>query len=388
MTTARGIEAAGNGAFDFGDDEYHLEVEEELLRGQRRGGIGPETDKADEREIRIGRIVLAETDMSDCGLAPSMVSRRRDYTLILFASVLWGTSFPGSKLTVGTVDPLFLTFARLALGASLGIGVLAALHRLDRRLFREPIVWVLGGVNALGFELQNAGIVLTTASKTALLVNVNVVFIAVLMVVFFREAMTRTKVLGILIGVLGVIVLATKLDPSTLGGGQFEGDVLVFVAGVIWAFYVIGTKKRVDRGGDYIALTAGILATGAVVAAIPLFFVGWPLPSSETGWLGTIYLGLVPTFGPLMLYVASMRTISPTISALLILLEVVVAAVLSFFMFRDPIDATTLAGGALILIGAYVVSRGEKAIPEPAAGGLAPVPQDTATPGPDGLTRR
>ena len=317
-----------------------------------------------------------------------MASRRRDYAFILFASVLWGTSFPGSKLTVGTVDPLFLTFARLALGSALGVAVLAAMRRLDLRVFREPIVWALGAINAIGFELQNAGILLTTASKTALVVNVNIVFIAILMVLFFHEAVTRSKVVGIMIGVMGVVVLATKLDPTTLRGGQFEGDLLVFAAGLVWAFYVVGIKKRVDRGGDYIALTAAILVASAVVAAIPLFFVGWPLPTSGTGWLGILYLGLVPTFGPLMLYVASMRTISPTISALLILLEVVVAAILSFLMFRDPLDAYTLAGGALILIGAYVVTRGEKTMPEPAAGGLAPVPQDTSVPGPDGFTRR
>lgn len=316
-----------------------------------------------------------------------MASRRRDYALILLASVLWGTSFPGSKLTVGTVDPLFLTFARMALGASLGLAILAAMRRLDLRLFREPMVWALGALNAVGFELQNEGIFLTTASKTALLVNVNIVFIAILMAVFFREVVTWPKVLGILIGTFGVVVLATKFDPATLAGGQFAGDVLVFVAGLVWAFYVVGTKKRVDRGGDYIALTAGILATTAILAAVPLFFVGWPLPTSETGWLGILYLGLVPTFGPLMLYVASMRTISPTISALLILLEVVVAAILSFLMFQDALDAFTLGGGALILFGAYVVTRGEKEIPEPGAGGLAPVPPDTAVPGPDGPTR-
>src|SRR5687767_7798647 len=103
------------------------------------------------------------------GLARAMPDRRRDYTLILLASVLWGTSFPGSKLTVGTVDPLFLTFARLALGALLGLTVLAAMRRLDWAVFREPIVWALGAVNALGFVLQNEGILLTTASKTALL---------------------------------------------------------------------------------------------------------------------------------------------------------------------------------------------------------------------------
>src|SRR2546425_42351 len=215
-------------------------------------------------------------------------SRSRDYGFVLLASVLWGTSFPGSKLTVGTVDPLFLTFARMAIGALLGLAVLATMRRLDLRVFREPLVWVLGLINAAGFELQNEGILLTTASKTALLVNVNVVIIPVLMVLFFREAMTRLKVTGILIGTLGV----------------------------------------------------------------------------------------VPTFTPLMLYVASMRMISPTISGLLILLEVVVAAVLSFVFLRDPLDVSTLAGGALILFGAYVVTRGEGPLPEPAAGGLASVPSE------------
>ena len=304
------------------------------------------------------------------------LSRSRDYGLVLLASVLWGTSFPGSKLTVGTVDPLFLTFARMAIGALLGLTVLAATRRLDLHMFREPLVWVLGLINAVGFELQNEGILLTTASKTALLVNVNVVIIPVLMVVFFREAMTRLKVVGILIGTFGVVVVATKLDPASLSGGQFAGDMLVFIAGVVWAFYVVGAKKMVDRGADYVALSAGILATTALLAAIPLFFVGWPLPTNGNGWLGIAYLGLVPTFTPLLLYVASMRTISPTISGLLILLEVVVAAILSFVLLQDALSAYTLAGGAMILLGAFVVTRDEAGMPQPATSGLAPAPQE------------
>src|SRR5207249_9759089 len=131
--------------------------------------------------------------------------------------------------------------------ALLGMTVLAATRRLDRRVFREPLVWVLGAINAIGFELQNEGILLTTASKTALLVNVNVVIIPVLMVLFFREAMTRLKVAGILIGTLGVVVVATKLDLASLAGGQFAGDLLVFVAGVVWAFYVVGADRKSTR---------------------------------------------------------------------------------------------------------------------------------------------
>src|SRR5256885_17247047 len=88
---------------------------------------------------------------------------------------------------------------------------------------------------------------------------------------------------------------------------------------------------------------------------------------------------------PILLYVASMRTISPTVSGLLILLEVVVAAVLSFLFLRDPFDAFTLAGGALILFGAYVVTRGEQALPGRAAARLAAVPRDANQPGTGGI---
>src|SRR5256712_7116296 len=315
-------------------------------------------------------------------------SRSRDFGLVLLASVLWGTSFPGSKLTVGTVDPLFLTFARMAIGAVLGMTVLVGMRRLDRRVFWEPLVWVLGAINAIGFDLQNEGIVLTTASKTALLVNVNVVIIPVLMVLFFREAMTRLKITGILIGTFGVVVVATKFDLASLTGGQFAGDVLVFVAGVVWAFYVVGAKRMVDRGGDYAALTAGILATTALLAAGPLFFFGWPLPPNGDGLLGGGYLRLVPALSPLPLLGAGMRALSPTLSGLLVLLEVVVAAVLSFLFLRDPFDAFTLAGGALILFGAYVVTRGEQALPEPAAAGLASVPRDATQRRPGRIIRR
>src|SRR5438105_15213541 len=104
----------------------------------------------------------------------------------------------------------------MALGGALGLVVLVGIRRLDFQVFREPIVWVLGAINAIGFDLQNEGIVLTTASKTALLVNVNVVFIAILMVLFFRETVTHARMSGILIGVVVVVVLATKLDPLNL----------------------------------------------------------------------------------------------------------------------------------------------------------------------------
>lgn len=317
-----------------------------------------------------------------------MDARRRDYAFVILASVFWGTAFPGTKLIVGSVDPLFITMARLGIGALLGFAVLAGMHRLRWSFLREPWVWALGLVNSLAFNLQNVGLAYTTASKTALLVNVNIVFIAILMVVFYKEAVTVRRTTGIVLGLAGVVVLATKLNPATLTGGDFVGDALVFFAGLLWAFYVMGLKRMVDRGGDYIALVTMILATTSVFSAVPLFFASGPWPSDAASWAAIVYLGLIPTFLPLFLYTLSLRTISPTVSSLLVLLEIIVATLLSVAMFRDVLDAFTLIGGGLLLVGTFIVARGEKELPELGAGGLAPVPPDTRVPGPDGITRR
>lgn len=308
-----------------------------------------------------------------------MDSRGRDYGFVILASVFWGTAFPATKFIADAVDPLFITAARIGLGAALGFAVLAALRRLDLRFLRDPLVWLLGLLNSFAFNLQNVGLVYTTASKTALLVNVNIVFIAILMAVLYKEKVTGPRAFGILLGVGGVIILATKLNPAALFGGEFLGDALVFGSGVVWAFYVIGVKVEVDRGGDYIALTTAVLATTTVFAAIPLAFVPLGLPTTSLSWGVVAYLGLVPTFLPMLLYTLSLRTISPTVSSLLVLLEIVVAAMIAVALFGEVLDAFTLVGGALILLGTYVTTIGEQPIPEPGAAGLAAVPRDRVT---------
>jgi drug/metabolite transporter (DMT)-like permease len=315
-------------------------------------------------------------------------ARGRDYVFVILASMFWGTAFPGTKLIVGAVDPLFITMARIGIGALVGFATLAAMRRLRWSFLREPWVWALGLVNSLAFNFQNVGLAYTTASKTALLVNVNIVVIAILMVLVYKERVTAARTGGIVLGLLGVLVLATKLDPATLAGGEFIGDALVFLAGVMWSFYVLGLKHMVDKGGDYIALVTMILATTALFSAIPVVVVRGPWPSDALSWTGIAYLGLIPTFLPLFFYTLSLRTISPTVSSLLVLLEIVVATLLSVAMFGDVLDAFTLIGGALILAGTFLAVRGEKELPEPGGGGLAPVPPSTPLPGSDGITRR
>lgn len=292
-------------------------------------------------------------------VAAPLKAEHRDYSLVLLASLLWGTSFPAIKLAVGggDVDPFLLTFLRLAIGALLGSAFVAVFRRPARGVLRNPYVWVLGALNAISFDLQHLGEVFTTASKTSLLVNVNVVFIAVLMAVLYRERMTRVKVSGVAFGLVGVAVLATRLDPAFATQGEFRGDVLVLLSGIVWALYTINTKEMLERGGDVIALSVGVLATTALfsLSALPFVDLGRPVPTS--GWFGVAWLGLVSTFLPLALWSLALRRISPTVSAILLLMEVVMATVLSIAFLGESFTPLFLVGGTLVLLGVALALR-------------------------------
>ncbi len=297
---------------------------------------------------------------------------------MILASAIWGTSFPVIRVAVGAggaVDPLLLTVLRMALGAGTGAAFLIARHRFPLSVFRNRSVWILGALNAASYDLQNIGEVYTTASKTSLLVNVNVVFVAIFMAVFLKERMTRGKALGVGLGLAGVAVLATRLDPRFFTGGELLGDATVFLSGLLWALYIVETKRMVDRGGDYVALTVAILATTALFAALVLPWADVSRPIPAAGWAGILWLGLVTSFPPLVLWTKSLFAISPTVSSVLLLNEVAVASLLSILFLGEPFALYFVAGGALILAGVWVSSREPGPPGQAGAGPKGPTPR-------------
>lgn len=281
------------------------------------------------------------------------------HAILLLTSIALGSQFPASKVLLETMDPFSLTAGRVGIGALVGLGVVAVRNRLDFRVLRNPTGLVLGALLTLVYMLLNAGVRYTTASRAALFVNSSVVYVAILMFALFGERMTRGKLGGIGLSLLGLVILTTRLDSSFLSGGELIGDALVILSGLGWAGCVIVAKRAVDRRQeDALNLAGGTLSAAAVFCLLPLGFIQASHPTTPFAWSALLYLGLVTTFFPLAIFIHSIRTVSPTISSLLILPAVVVAAVLSSSLLGEPVgEATTLLGGALVLGGAYVASR-------------------------------
>ena len=79
-----------------------------------------------------------------------MASRNRRDAILLtaFASLVWGTSFPGTKWGLDFIgnDVIFL-WLRFIVATAITLAVVLVLRKLSMDIFRNPVISPLGGAN-------------------------------------------------------------------------------------------------------------------------------------------------------------------------------------------------------------------------------------------------
>ena len=286
-------------------------------------------------------------------------------TLTVFASLIWGTSFPGTKWGLDFVqNEVLFVWLRFVVAIVLTLALVLYFHRLKLSIFRNPVIWMIGGFNAAGFLLQYVGLTLTTSSNTALLVDINVVAVAVVSYFYFKERLGRGQIFGIFLGSLGVLLLTLnkelRFDPD-----EIVGDILVYIAGWCWAFFIIFNKKMLDKH-DGVEVGSAAIVTCAAWLTLPTAFLaatGSSMSIEGPGWLVILYLGIFCTFVATLLWASGLEGVSATASATIMLVEVLTALALSILLLEESMSPPAVVGCVLVLSSIYLVAgtgRGEK----------------------------
>jgi drug/metabolite transporter (DMT)-like permease len=280
--------------------------------------------------------------------------------LLIISSVLWGSSFVTVKIGLAYVSAYSFAFLRVAVAALILLPVLGLLGEFRASAVKERTVWLLGLLNAVGFSLQYVGLLYTTAAKTALLVDLNVIVVAILSWKMYRESFGRRKQLGLILGVLGAVLITTNGNPSMLAEGELVGDLLVLSAGLAWAFFIVlhkGVLLRRDR--NVLEMSAVVmLATAVLLAPMAILFGGLDLVAVPlVGWEWVAFTAVVCTVLPYGLWVLALKSVTATIASVVGMLEIVAAMILSSFLLGESYNIITLLGAALVLISILAVAE-------------------------------
>ncbi len=275
----------------------------------------------------------------------------------ILAGTLFGTTVPVIKLELNSnVPPELFLELRFAI-ASAAILLLPQRRSWVRwQLFRSRPIWIVGLINAAGYVTQFQGQVLTSSSNAALIISTAALMIPLLSLFHIREKLGRRRIIGVVIGFVGTALVVTQGEALVLASSEFEGDLLIVFTAVTIALVFVLSKRLVEETGGR-PVTSGLLLLTSlfVLPTLPLDenFV----PSlSLTELLGIGYLALFATVGGYYFFMKGLETVSPTVSSIILPIEVIVAVVLSVIIFRDPFNFYSATGAVLIVAGVALVS--------------------------------
>ncbi len=281
---------------------------------------------------------------------------RKAVFLTVLSGVLWGSSFPAIKIGLKYIDPYMFVFLRFFSAAIFMFIILLFTRKLDIK-FANKRIWGLGILNGVSYLLQNVGISFTAASKSSLLVNLTAVWVAIISWFLLKERFGKKKLLGIILSIIGVFLITTNLNFSELTQGMLLGDILVLSSGVGWSFFIVYNKKYIDDAENSFQFMAWVL----FITVIPLIpFI--PLSSSVSlnlpieAWFAIAYTAIFCWIVPYSLWLKGLKHISSVTSTVVLLTEVVVAIIISYFMLDEVFTLISSAGALLILFAIVLVS--------------------------------
>ncbi|MDV0437697.1 DMT family transporter [Xanthomonas sacchari] len=262
-----------------------------------------------------------------------------------FLGVVWGCSF----LFMRVAAPQFGAYALVELRLALGAAVLLPFLWLARARFplrRWPTLAAIGVLNsALPFLLFAWGAQHAPAAIGAICNAMTVLFTALIAFLFFGERIGTRRALALLIGFIGVLVLATgKSAGLSVGPSAFAGATASLL-------YGIGYNLVKRHMGDLppAASAAATLGCSALLLA-PLAWTHWPAaPVSALAWACAGGLGVVCTGLAYLMYYRLIQRIGPARASTVTYLIPVFGALLAWWFLGEPLTWTMLLAGALIL---------------------------------------
>jgi drug/metabolite transporter (DMT)-like permease len=298
------------------------------------------------------------------------MSRKLQADLMLAACAIgWGATFVIVKTALADASVFVFLALRFVLAAVLLAVLLARRWReVDAGALRAGAL--LGFLMFAGFAFQTAGLTLTTPSKSAFITGILVVLVPLFLAAFGRKKISRWIWAGVVTAVGGLHLLTV---PQSGFSNLNVGDVLTLFCAALYATHIITIGHYVPRYSSSLLVFLQVAATAALsVAAVPLWAAaGWEAPrvSWTPGLIGAVVgTAIVATVGTLLGQVWAQKYAAPSHVALLLTLEPVSAAVISYFVEGERLGPRALVGAALILAGILLaeLKGGAAAAAEPA----------------------
>ncbi len=283
---------------------------------------------------------------------------------MLALAAIWGCSFLFISVGVRELHPLYLALGRVICG-SVALLVILAIKR--ESLPREPRIWahtfVLGAIgSAIPWTLFGYGEQRVPSLLAGIWNGITpLVVLPVAVLVFRTEKFTVQRVLGLLVGFAGMMVVLGAWNLE--GGADLVGQVLCMTAAVFYGI-AVPYQKRFVAGSKLsgTALSASLLLCATIQLAVvaPIATGGlppapWSLSPEVIG--SVVALGAFGSGIAFVLSLRNIRLIGASMSSMVTYLMPIFAIIVGVLVLDEHLTWYQPVGALVVLCG-VAVSQG------------------------------
>ena len=270
--------------------------------------------------------------------------------MLLSASLIWGAAFVAQSAGMEYVGPYTFTAVRSALAA---LGLLILMLVFDRTGISpknqdKKTLWgagiTLGVVIAIASNLQQIGLVTTSAGKAVFITSLYIVFVPMVGLLIKRKPHNMLWV-SVLIALAGLYFLSIRGDFSIS-----KGDLLILASAAVFTLQILLVDHFAPKV-DIIRLNCIQFSVMALLSAVPMMMFEQPkLTAISDAWVTLVYAGIFSGCGAYTLQMMGQRRVEPTTASLLLSPENVFAALAGWAILGQKLAPRELLGCALVFI--------------------------------------
>lgn len=281
-------------------------------------------------------------------------SSRSAWALLVLVIILWGANWPVMKYGLQYIPPIAFAAVRMLLGATV-LAVVAAWRKQLRWPHRDdwPVVISVGLLQMAAFSaLANIGLQYVPAGRSAILAYTTPLWVLPLAVWRLREALTRLRLIGVILGLTGIVVLFNPLAFDWHNPHTLLGNAALLLAAFLWAILIVQVRGHRWRGTP-LSLAPWQLGIAAVVL-FPISLVlehGATIRWEQPLWLILLYNGPVTTAFCLWAILTVTRALPAITTSLATLSVPLVGYLASMIALGETMPWNDLVGFVLIITG-------------------------------------
>jgi len=274
----------------------------------------------------------------------------------------WGLTWPVNKVILVTVAPLWSVAIRTALGAAALFALALATRRLTPPPRADlPVLISITVLHMVGFTaLSSIGLELVPAGRSAVLAYTTPLWVVPGASLFLGERLTRRRLLGVVGGLTGLVVLFNPAALDWTRPAVVLGNAAILAAALLWAGSILHIRGHRWRSTPFDLLPWEMLLATLILVPLAWAVSGPPAVAWSPALAALfLYAGLP---GSALAYWASAmagrRLPAVTMSLGLLATPVVSIAVATLWLGERPGAALLLA--VLLILGGVALG----ALPE------------------------